>query len=459
LTHFPPVYPLVLAGLSALGMNLQRAAVVAGVALFTALLVSIGYVTWRATDSVAASFAAGILIACAPSVVEIYSMAWSEGLFLVLAIWSLALSARYLRRERVPDLVSASVLAALAALTRYAGLVLVGTIALALLLGKPRRRKPLLAEIGTMSLIVATSFGAWMLRNMSLAGNATNRPLALHWIGPLQLSVAISTLYRWAAPLGGLGTRIAAVDVVLLTAVFAFATVWLRRLDNSRLRIGVGGGLGPVLALFAVAYAGFLACSISLFDASIPPDTRILSPVYLALVLLAVSGVEGVATRQASGRIATIASTALLSVAFAQNALASWNWVSQARDQGLGFNRPARRVAVAELGAVAAKSSRVIFTNCPELLYFVTGLRAMPLPTKRSVISHLWNPLFASEVARLRADMSTGAVVLYFPAFQPPYMLTQAELLQLQAEPIAQLSVGIAYRIIRSPNGGPAAAQ
>lgn len=457
LTHFPPLYPAVLAGVGALGLGVQRAAVLVGATLFTSLIVSIGCLTWRMSGSIVGSIVAEFVVAHAPSILEIYAMAWSEGLFLILAIWSLAITAEYLKTHRSRDFVLALCLAALASLTRYAGLALVGTIAVALLLDNRRSWRQLSKEIGTGLLVLGATFGFWMLRNLYVAGNTTNRSLALHPIGSLHVSVAVATVFRWLVPFPDWSTPASSIEIVLAVVLCTLTFTILQRANSDRERLPAVDSLRRLLTLFAFTYAGFLVFSISLVDASTPPDARILSPEYVVLVLLTTSALASLALRNSSNRLARIALTTLSSFVLVQDVVVSWNWAINARERGLGFNSPRRKADVAELSSVATRASPIVISNCPELVYFVTGVRAVLLPTTRNVTSHIWNPHVTSDLSRLRAEMRAGAVVLYFPEFQPPYMVKPAELSGLHIEPIAANSSGMAFRSI--PAAGEAEAR
>lgn len=80
-----------------------------------------------------------ILLCCiviSPTLLEVYSMLWSETIFIILSLLFFITLKKYLRHHSIPSLVGMSVIAALAFDTRYAGITLIGTGGLLILLDK-----------------------------------------------------------------------------------------------------------------------------------------------------------------------------------------------------------------------------------------------------------------------------------------------------------------------------------
>jgi hypothetical protein len=67
------------------------------------------------------------LIACSPCLLEIYAMLWSETLFIFLTLLFIVLLKNYFRSYRTSALFFAAIIAAIAFVTRYAGVTLLGT--------------------------------------------------------------------------------------------------------------------------------------------------------------------------------------------------------------------------------------------------------------------------------------------------------------------------------------------
>ncbi|HEX9443313.1 MAG TPA: glycosyltransferase family 39 protein, partial [Candidatus Binatia bacterium] len=138
--HYPPLYPFVLSLGVRLGLAPPEAARFLGAALFAANTLLIGLVVFRATGSTKSSFLGAFLAATSIALIEIHSAAWSEPLFLFLALTGLFLTGAALEKNDWRALVPGALALGGAWLTRYVGAVLVAAAVLGRLLIS---RKPL----------------------------------------------------------------------------------------------------------------------------------------------------------------------------------------------------------------------------------------------------------------------------------------------------------------------------
>ncbi len=208
---------------------------------------------------------------------EVFSRTMSEGLFLLCLVVSYFALWRYSRSGRKSDWLLSAIVMACACLTRYAGLAFVAASALFLiLLGKHLRKG--LGSATLYAAICILPLSAVLVWNRMLHGSATNRLVAVHWPGWNQLSDAGATIVSWLVP-----DRIwlSAPWLCPLAAVATVATAIWMALRGMRSR-AVDGlfCLLPVLS-----YLVFLAFCFSFFDANIPFDRRMLSPLVLFGVL------------------------------------------------------------------------------------------------------------------------------------------------------------------------------
>src|SRR5687768_3772465 len=141
--HFPPLYPLAISALTFGDVPPRVTARWLNVALLVVNVVLIALVAQRATGHTAATIVAAALFAAANTLIELHIWAWSEPLFLALMMSSLLLLTSGLARSSWRLLLLAALATAAAALTRYAGVAVIGARALGVLLLGPwtfRRR-------------------------------------------------------------------------------------------------------------------------------------------------------------------------------------------------------------------------------------------------------------------------------------------------------------------------------
>ena len=290
ITHFPPFYSIVLAGVSrvtgqdplitAKWVNLCCA--VLNQALFMTVLLLL-------TGSGLTAFLGGITFLCAGPVLqgEIYGL--SEGLYLTLflSVFALSLWAAQSRRLGLWPLIG--LLSGALVLTRYAGLAAVGAAAVFILCVLPNvkeRAFSLLLYLAGLAVLP----GAWLLKGSSDGGSAVNRAVSLHLPAANKVEEGIRNLAGFFLPeFGGLvdkfirfwGVVIAAGLVLLLAGVVFSGLRAFFRPSDSLLRSAL---FAP--ALHGAAYIVMLIITVCFIDGSTLFDNRILLPFYVCAMLL-----------------------------------------------------------------------------------------------------------------------------------------------------------------------------
>ncbi len=304
---------------------------------------------------------------------RIHSMALSEAPFLFLSMLTLYLLALYLDRSSVARLVAAAVAASLATLTRYAGVVLIVTGALALFL---LVRGPLIRGALNLFLFGALSCAAtvaWALRNLSVAGTIAQRTLVLHPPTWSHLAAAVETISGWLLP--GTPFAVRAGALLTVTAGAGIAAV-VHRFPVAPRDKGTPAGesLPRLIALFVMSYLSLLGFTIAFVSADTPLDVRILSPVYATLVILVARGCS-----RLEGRARATAGVLLIPVLAAYlNAAAGF--VRQAYFEGQGYASRSWHESPTLAALQALPVSRPIFSNRADAIAVLTGRPAERIP-------------------------------------------------------------------------------
>jgi hypothetical protein len=406
LTHFPPLYPVALAAAGRAAGDPVAGARWLHAALFaaTVALVAVCVRTAAGGPFVASMLAALLVLACR-STLRVYLMAWSEALFLCLALAGFALLALHWSRPRAGLWVAAALVLAAALLTRYAGLALVPAAAVALLVrgpGPPRQRA---FQAGALTAIALGPLALWLARNVAQTGSAANRSLAFHppGLGPLEDGLRTLSFWVWPFQMGSL----------LGVAVGLVVLVWAVR---AQLAARGGSPLRRLLWLFAASYGLFLGLSLCFVDADTPLRERVLSPLYVfGVVLLATLAAERVATfRSGAARLAAVAVGLALLGAHAVRGHELW---SVAFEQGLGYSDLRWRSSelLQELRALPAAPP--LYSNAPDVVVLLLQREARWLPRREDTAARRPNPDLARERAQLRADLERGARVAWFDVF------------------------------------------
>ncbi len=420
LTRFPPLYPMILAGLGGLTGDAATAARWLQALLIAANAALVAVFVSRISRRAAWTAALGSLVWMAsPAMLELHSLAWSEPLFLFLGTGTLLLLGESLEGEGWRRAAGAGLLAGLASLTRYAGISLLATGGLALMLWGAGTRRERLASVFAFVATGAALPLLWMARNLRLTGNAAARPIGFHPVGMTQVWQAVDTLARWLQiPRGLPGIAEAALIIVIAAATLAL----LLGIGRDRRVRSVGEanrrampGLLRVALLHVAVYAAFLLASISLVDANTPLDSRILSPLYPIGIIALMSAVDSLARSTRKLRPMLFPVLAGLGAWLVFSAGSSAALVREGYQLGLGFNRAEWRVSPTLARVAGLPEASVLYSNSPEAIYFRTGRGALPLPQRFSSVSQSVNVAFPAQVSEIRQMIADrGGAVVYF---------------------------------------------
>lgn len=322
LAHFPPAYPTVLAIPLGLGMAPAQ-----GARLIQAIAACGTVTTLVLLVSVAASTSAGVLLALAlfamTAMHEVHVSVLSEPLF--LACVAVVLAAMVLAPDRS---LRAGILAAIGAMTRYAGASLVGAAVLWGLLQPGRWHERM--RRATLALVPALAVqGIWVLRTRAVAGRGEIRKFAFYgnlgptfdqggrtlaaWLIPDASADHDPILHRPALALAA-GCALAVLAGLGLwrawRAASATATSSPEQCDEQAL---VTCRLFAAASLLIACYAAVVGASRIIADPTIPLDERILAPALLLLMTMAAVGLARWwrETRLAGARV--VVAVALLS--------------------------------------------------------------------------------------------------------------------------------------------------
>lgn len=127
LSNLQPLFPFVLSWGHFIGIDLPEGARWFNSILFGLNIILIGIVTKKYTSSAWLGLSAALLMLSAPDILKIHLTAMSEPLFIFFMLIWLLLLLDYLKNSKLSALIFASIIVALAAMTRFAGIPVVAT--------------------------------------------------------------------------------------------------------------------------------------------------------------------------------------------------------------------------------------------------------------------------------------------------------------------------------------------
>ena len=391
LVEFPPLYPLVLAAVAGLaGLDPLEIARF-GNALLAGVLAAL-CAWWGMRMAEGKRLLPALTALAVPLSIPIFHtsiMVWSEPLFSVLVLGALFALERVVSGGGVRSWGALTALSAAACLTRYAGVGLVAAALPVLLVGgSGSARRRLLRGVGYAALALLP-LGLWCLRNHALTGTIFGRRAPSSVTLEENAGRAIHTVLAWALPERVIGREplLAAFAVVVLAlVVLSGPRLW-------RLVMERAPALAP-LALFAAAW-GLLLVLTSTLAAYDPIGDRLLSAAYAPIALLALWAVSAIASSSGSGiasRLTRWSSIGLLGawVLYAGSIVGRDTWKAVREGAG-GFNSRVWRTSptLAAARRRLARATGPIYSNMPEALYLLAGIRAKLSPVKGGATSSI----------------------------------------------------------------------
>ncbi|MFZ1792126.1 MAG: phospholipid carrier-dependent glycosyltransferase [Anaerolineae bacterium] len=415
-THFPPVYPALIAFSNAL----QPGMVYPSTRLLHVALMGINTVLMglalraSARNSVWAVLVGLTLFLFSFPILENHVMAWSEPPFLTFMLAGFCLLALYFRKGQLVVLALAAFAMGLAAVTRYIGATLIPPLLLTLwvLSKNPPRKK--WGEVITAGAAAITPLAIWGMYNTLRASQATDRTFAVHLITSQHIYDFIRTMSNYILP-GILSFNQQLVFLGLVCALFGLGLFMLKQ-KKAFTRARAANLAIPLMALlFVVVYVPFLAVSISFFDNTTPVDSRILLPVYVALILAAVALTRNVA-RATHKPIIALAFLALLPASAFLNARVASTKLGTMQKTGWGYGATQWTDSPTYAAAHSITPGTKIYSNGFDHINFqMEAKRSAALPLIYDGVTKKQNEGFDLEMRVMCDETVSGkaAVVFY----------------------------------------------
>lgn len=444
LTHYPPLYPILLAGTRLGTDDILTGARWLNILLLGGNVILVYWALLRVTSAQHWSLLGTTLFLAVSSSISVHLWAWTEPLFIFLTLATLLSWDLYLLRHDTMFLLGSAVLVSLATLTRYAGLFLVPAVVVTLLLDhRVHMRKKLVAS-SIFAFIGLLPVSVWLISTLLTGDGVANRTIALHVIGIERIEQGFRTISRWFIPdrVAMLLNKAGVLELMTGIGIVGLMYVALQ-----------GPGINQVrrrsflLAIFSAslcAYVLFLLISISTFDAHTPLDSRILAPLIPFLVAFGVSIIQRC---QGLGKTLRLVLYLALVAIFLVNIWETKSTILSTHATGLGYT--GQNWASSELiGAVNGYSHDIpVYTNGNDVIYFYTGRVIQRIPAKYNPTSMQENMQYLEEMTEMSHVLGRGGgILIYFSGIRRQYLPSENELKEvLSLEEIYRTEEGAIY--------------
>jgi hypothetical protein len=456
ITHHAPFYSILLSTIGFTGIDPLVGARWLNAILFIANIFIIGFIIYlQHPDLIALPIFGALIILLSPMMLSVHLMAWTEATFIFLSLLGFIFLAKFLNNFRWLFLVVSAVLFGFSILTRYAGLSLVATGALGVFLfgSKPLRKR--LFDSAVFLIISLLPFVLWTIRNMANAGTATSREFSFHLISRSHLWQAVYTVSGWfLVPNSAPNFILIVVPFLVITLIIVVGLLVLKKQDSIKHFFlpntpSFSKNLVFLLALFIFVYLGFLVVSISTLDANTPLNDRILSPIFVAGIIIAayIIGDYWKSTPQKNVLhiLIPILSLALLVGYTFQNV----RLISDAYTNGLGYNQRVWHES-STINYIQTLSSGIpIYSNASEGIYLHTERPTYRIPSKFDSVNNQENVNFKNQIAEMQNQLENGkGIIVFFHGPVRPNIPSVEELSQLfPIYLLAQKSDGTIYTL------------
>ncbi len=427
---FPPGYPLLLAINSSFGSDVLDTARWLNAYIYALNSVLVGILVYLSSKK-SAPFAiiAQLLFLSSSSLLTLHTMAWSEPPFILFLLLTVLFFILYIRKPNLFLLLFTSFSASLVLLTRYIGISVIPPIILAMLLLKYKPLKERLKDSLIFMTIASFPLGLWTIVNHFSSNNIGDRVKVFHPIDFSQIKSIISVLTNYFIPKIFLNDSYTWIVFGLTSGLI----LWVIILSISGYVKAKQRNSGEVATLvlfisFILIYMLVLVISISFFDASTPLDSRILSPIYVADIILILTIIQQWCNSSGKPTIRWLF-ILLSAVIIYINATQFWVTASQIRQSGQSYSSLQWKASKSIQFVNSLPKDSSIYSNNPEVIYFLTGRYTNSLPYKEDPTTTLSNPNFQIEMINLTNDLNhKDTYVIVFQKTERAFLPSKKEL-------------------------------
>lgn len=418
LAHYPPLFPIMLAVVSASGFEMTMAARILIALLFGANIALAGYLIQSVTQKAWIAITVSTLLLLSPVVAGVHTMVMSEPAYLLLSTLALTFMIKYQFHFNPRWLYLSGFLSGAAYITRYIGFSVIGAGIAAILILEPagwRKRGKSLFRYLSMAMILPLT---WMGYNALTSGVITNRQFGYHPPDLEQVQLLLDQIVGWFLPWS---FRTRYDMIILLISCTGVYLIWraLHRSQRVEAHRSLSAGLS-VLLLYILIYLVALLISITVFDASTPINDRILSPIFFSSLL-----VGGIMSGAISSLLRPPKMIAIATLGLALGVLILNSYLSTTMDQwqqlrtdGIGYNSRTWQESPTIQWVSELPPGTTIYTNEALAVQFLTIQQPYFVPEQYDPAQANQRSDYQSnlDLMRTRLQNDQGILIIFHPA-------------------------------------------
>ncbi|MGD2027617.1 MAG: hypothetical protein PVI99_07360 [Anaerolineales bacterium] len=413
LPYYPPLYSIFL-----IGTKFFTDDMVQGVRFLNALVFGLNVITF----GIAVYFTVDgnirfvglvmfVIMISAPLII-LHSMIYSEPLFILFTLSALLTLSFFVDQPSKTLFVLSVVFLVLAIFTRYVGIALIPAAVLSVLvLGSNRHLIRRIRDALALLLLVSLPVGILFARNMFVAGTAANLKTVYHPISWSHIQRVIFTLNGFFLPI-----RITFwLRALLFFLMMAFLILGLgynfthgRKTSKSQ---SLSMQISTTSFFLLLTYLIFLFVSISLFNAHTPIDTRLLSPVFIFLIISA-SGIASNLSKITDKNLVWLSWVFVIGLTILINFYPTITKAIEIKRIGLGYTSRNWRDSDSISYVRQLEEDKKIYTNGADAIKFLSGKLSFSIPRTLYPGTMEENEQFDHEMKTMCTEIKQGEAIL-----------------------------------------------
>ncbi|MHC1738878.1 MAG: ArnT family glycosyltransferase [Ignavibacteriaceae bacterium] len=212
--------------------------------------------------------------------IQIFLIALSEPLFILLILLYLYYFDVYREKGDITSLLFFSIAVALACLSRYIGVILILTGSISIFIWRIKPFKEMFRHLLIFWFITSLPIGLWIIRNYYQSGTLTGERAASSYTLSENMLFLFNRVLKWFLPVQINGEQLFVFILIISAGIFT-GIIFISKYKEKGLLLKK---TGPVLLfIFFYVFAILISSSTTAYDKI---DNRILSPIFVPLILL-----------------------------------------------------------------------------------------------------------------------------------------------------------------------------
>lgn len=436
ITHWPPVYPFLLACVSAWWqIDLLQASRLLGAVLLGINVILFGFSIYICTEyNILAAFVGVLYFLSSESIVFIHLMVWSEPTFIMFVMVAFLFVSFYVAfPETYLFFIVFSVSTSFALITRYVGITLLLPICLFLFSGN-RSLQQKNKDVFLFLVVSIFPLSFWLIRNVIVAETITNRSLVFHSINVSHVKEAINTFHDFMflldVPLWLKTVNLMIVILLVLTGrIFLYRKKWATHCVGF-----MNINFSDLCLLFSLVYISCIVISLSYFDAHTSFGSRILLPCFIAFFVSAIVIIWSL-TYCLKQKFVWYGFLVFILVFVCINGNQTVSTITAIYQDGLGYNSQHWRNSETIAYIKENPDLRGVYSNGPDVIMFLTGKNAVMIPKKTNPNTRKPNNNYEKQLNQMYSQCKADkAIIVYLEGFGWRWYLPSFKELESKSE-------------------------